>query len=132
MDRCVVCGIELEGKKPGTKTCSPRCRVTLSRTSVTKPAKSDPSVTEKGASVTLKPSVTDAITFQFAVVVKPDVIRSAKYWYDVPLAAIPKLAKGWPPMPSYMTGRQYFLWWKNNFAVNNKQQPVILSPIGTK
>lgn len=85
--------------------------------------------------------VTESVTFKFTIKHKPlnpdsddeDVakkaaqVRSAKYWYDVPLAAIPVLEKDWPAMPEYMNGRQYFLWWKNNFEVK-AGSPVIHNP----
>jgi hypothetical protein len=61
-------------------------------------------------------------------------IRKAKYWYDVPIAAIPVIKKDWPKMPGYMNGRQYFLWWKNDFALQEDEtkpgygEPLILNP----
>lgn len=115
---CLICGIELESDK--AKTCSPKCRKELSRVrSVTK----NVSVTSK-----IEPSV----TFEFTVTDNRDdpnkkKVRSAIYWYDVPLAAVPKLKDGWPKMPDFMNGRQYFLWWKNEFKENNGV-PEILNP----
>jgi hypothetical protein len=124
---CQVCKIGFESTKPA-KTCSPKCRVTLARLRVT----DNPNVT------LASPNVTRAVTFRFTVKVNSDkeefvkfaanIVREAKYWYDVPLGAIPKLEKDWPPMPEYMNGRQYFLWWKNNFEKNYKDEPVILNP----
>lgn len=126
---CVVCGIEFESSK-SAKTCSPRCRVTLSRSDVT-----------HGSNVTLKdPDVTLAVTFRFTIAQRPGSkpgddnwnenkakVREAKYWYDVPLAAIPVREKDWPEMPDYMDGRQYFLWWKNEFDTKDSL-PVVYNP----
>jgi len=134
---CVVCGIEFESKK-SAKTCSKNCRVTLSR---------------KGSNVThnvtlADPNVTHNIEFNFTIRQSPGSIkgdknwnenkarvRTAKYWYDVPLAAIPVLREGWPKVPEFdtkfgpepMNGRQYFLWWKNEFDTKDGQ-PVIYNP----
>lgn len=130
INKCVVCQIEFESKK-SAKTCSPKCRVTLSRFGVTK----DPNVT------LAEPRVTHDVTFKFYTVAKgrkplvgqtkeadqKSEIRTAKYWYDVPLGAIPVYQKGWPKMPDYMDGRQYFLWWKNNFE-EKATGPVIHNP----
>ncbi len=128
---CEVCKIEFESTKPA-KTCSAKCRVTLARLRVTK----DPNVT------LAEPNVTHDVTFEFTVpynrkpkdegydedVVKQRTkVRTAIYWYDVPLAAVPVREKDWPEMPEWMNGRQYFLWWKNNFEVKDGQ-PVILNP----
>ena len=124
---CQVCKIEFESIKPA-KTCSPKCRVTLARLRVTE----NPNVT------LTDPNVTRDVTFKFTTKVNNDkedfikvagkIIREAKYWYDVPLGAIPKLEQGWPTMPDFMNGREYFLWWKNNFEVNENNEPVILNP----
>jgi hypothetical protein len=57
-----------------------------------------------------------------------------KDWVDVPLAAVPIIKDGWPPMPDYMDGRQYYLWWKNGFKLQNKEgwagfgEPEIFNP----
>ena len=131
MKECLNCGIEFEPKRKDAKYCSPNCRVTHSR--------------KKGIvtdNVTLSdPVVTD--NFEFTIKHKPlnpefddeamrqskATVRTAKYYYQVPLAAIPVIKKGWPSMPDYMNGRQYFLWWKNNFEVNDSDDPVILNPV---
>lgn len=61
-------------------------------------------------------------------------VREADNWVDVPLAAIPVIQEGWPEMPEYMNGRQYFLWWKNGFKTNQDKakgeigMPIIVSP----
>jgi hypothetical protein len=131
MRECEVCGIDISSKKATARTCSPKCRKDLSRLeSVT------PNVTLGAEPVTLN--------FKFYTVTKANGmgrpkdeksdIRQAKYWYDVPLAAIPVIQKDWPKMPDYMNGRQYFLWWKNNFAVVEDEKkgelgtPVIHNP----
>jgi hypothetical protein len=62
-------------------------------------------------------------------------VREAKYWYDVPLAAIPVREEGWPEKPDSMNGRQYFLWWQTSFKTNDDPEkgelgmPVILDPL---
>lgn len=119
---CLNCGIEFTGRSDA-KFCSPNCRVTFSR---------------KGSLVTdnvtfSEPLVTDKFTFTVTYSRKPEdpgydsdeaakrkQPREAKYWYDVPLGALPILQKAWPEMPDYMNGRQYFLWWKNNFKTTDK------------
>jgi hypothetical protein len=123
-NRCKMCHIEYQAKRVNSKFCSPKCRVTFNRHSVT----DDVNVTD---------NTVEAVTFNFTIVIgknnPPDVIeakskvRSAKYWYDVPLAAVPVLQEGWPEMPGFMNGRQYFLWWKNEFRTKDGE-PVILNP----
>jgi len=125
---CLNCNIELTSDR--AKTCSPRCRVAWSRKQ---------SVTA-GESVTLKKpeSVTEEVFEYFTVTVGRDTeagkvagekfpVKVARYWYDVPLGAIPVVNKDWPPMPDYMNGRQYFLWWKNNFE-EAPTGPVLHNP----
>lgn len=125
---CEVCGIEFETVKPA-RTCSAKCRVTLSRSGVTR----SPNVT------LAEVPVTRDVTLEFRIIRnkdddKPNPVRTAVYWYDVPLSAVPKLKKGWPEMPDYMNGRQYFLWWKNEFKTNQDPkkgelgQPIIHNP----
>jgi hypothetical protein len=102
------------------------------------------SVTADGTVTAEKPA---SVTFRFTTIYKPlnhnevelatehKKVREAKYWYDVPVAALPVREEGWPEMPAYMNGRQYFLWWKNEFKTNddpNKGElgmPVILDPL---
>lgn len=120
---CEVCKLEFETTKEA-KTCSSKCRKDLSRiNSVTH------DVTLVARNVTLD--------FKFYIISKTNGLdrtedeksktRIAKYWYEVPLAAIPVIQKDWPPMPIYMNGRQYFLWWKNEFDTKNGE-PIILNP----
>jgi len=87
-------------------------------------------------------SVTQPIAeglFKFTVAIGPrdeerelveqkNKVRQAKYWYDVPIAAVPIIQKDWPKMPEFLNGRQYFLWWKNEFKVNEAGEPIILNP----
>lgn len=130
--KCINCDIEFEGRKDA-KFCSPKCRVTFSR--------KQSLVTDN---VTLSaPAVTD--NFEFYTIAKArdplpnqtketdtkSKLRAAKYWYDVPLGAIPVIQKDWPPIPSWMNGRQYFLWWKNEFKVN-EDIPEIHNPFPAK
>jgi len=79
-----------------------------------------------------EPTVTDK--FEFYTITRPhpagdqpieekSKIKSAVYWYDIPISAIPVIKEGWPPCPDYMNGRQYFLWWKNNFEVGTGEDP---------
>lgn len=126
MRNCAVCGIDISDKKAIAKTCSPKCRKELSRLESVTP------------NVTLnEPSVTPDVWFEFYTVVKKNglgrkedeksVIRKERYWYDIPIAAIPVIKKGFPSMPDYMNGRQYFLWWKNEFKTKDGN-PEIISP----
>lgn len=123
---CKNCGIDLSKQRSTAKFCSPNCRVTFSRKA---------SVVTDSVTLT-EPPVT--LTFKFTVKAAADnpddvkkdkrKVREAKYWYDVPLAAIPVLQEGWPEMPELMNGRQYFLWWKNEFITEEDGKPVILNP----
>ncbi len=130
---CVICKSEFEGRV-GAKTCSPKCRVTLNRRRSV--------VTDN---VTLS-KIPEEVKFRFTIAIKPseedlsvikskNKVRTASRWEEVPIAAIPVVSKGSPEMPDYMNGRQYFLWWKNNFAVSDEPetlgQPVILNPFKT-
>lgn len=122
---CQNCGIEIESKRTDAKFCSPNCRVTFSRKASV--------VTDN---VTLSDSpVTD--NFEYYTISKANGlgrkvdeksgVKKAQYWYDVPIAAIPVIKKGFPECPEYMNGRQYFLWWKNEFKMNG-DIPEILNP----
>lgn len=128
--KCQNCGIELESKRTDAKFCSPNCRVTFSRKA---------SIVTDNVTFS-EPAVTDNFEFYTRTVGrKTDMgtipaeksdVRKAQYWYDVPIAAIPVIRKGWPEMPEGMNGRQYFLWWKNEFKMNDKfpDSPEILNP----
>lgn len=133
---CEACGLKFESVKPA-RTCSPKCRVTLSRSRVT-----------HGGNVTLaEPDVTHDVTFEFTVAYnkkpgdkgydadvdkKRKTVRTALYWYDVPIAAIPRVKKSWPKIPHNLNGRQYFLWWKNEFKVTDEGTPIIHNPFPRK
>jgi hypothetical protein len=123
---CLNCNIEFEGRTDA-KFCSPKCRVTFNRKQST--------VTDN---VTFKDlDVTDNFKFYTIANARPNTnppepetkseVRQAKYWYNVPLGAIPVMQKDWPKMPEWMNGRQYFLWWKNEFKENDGV-PEILNP----
>ena len=127
---CEHCNVEFDANRDTAKFCSPKCKTAHSRVSVT-----------QGFSVTQQNKV--SVTYQFTVgynrkpgdlgydedvAQKRKQVREAVYWYDVPIAAIPVREKDWPEMPDYMNGRQYFLWWKNEFKTNDKGKPVILYP----
>lgn len=128
MYTCQNCGIEFDASREA-KTCSPKCRKDLSR---------KVSVTDN---VTLSGEDVTDVYFEFYTVSKANgtgrkedeksAVRKAKYWYDVPIAAIPVIKKDYPKMPDYMNGRQYFLWWKNEFE-ENEAGPVIHNPFGKK
>lgn len=124
---CQVCHIEFESNRKDAKYCSARCRKIASRVS---------SVTDN---VTFsEPDVTDI--FKFTILHKPTQkddddmkkakaqVRTAKYWYDIPLAALPVMQKGWPKMPEFMNGRQYFLWWQNEFKQTEDGTPILHNP----
>lgn len=124
--KCINCGIDFTSKRVDAKYCSSNCRVTFSRKASI--------VTDN---VTLsEPTVTD--NFSFTIITSEnnpnDVkqsknkVQTAKYWYDVPLAAKPIIKKGWPKMPDYMNGRQYFLWHKNDFKTEDDGTPIIHNP----
>ena len=133
---CLNCNIEFDGRTDA-KFCSPRCRVTFNR----KASVTANNVTDN---VTFsEPAVTD--NFEFYTITKAhpiagekedkkSAIRQAKYWYNVPLGAIPVMKKDWPKMPEYMNGRQYFLWWMNEFKVHDDPakgevgSPIIHNP----
>lgn len=137
MNKCNTCGKDFESKRVDARYCSATCRVKASRLgsvdplSVTNPELNVTDVTDNQEPV-LQIMVDEAIpdeydVFVFTVVGKPSNVRHAKYWYDVPLAALPVLRDGWPEMPDCMHGRQYFLWWKNGFKLEGIN-PVILNP----
>lgn len=129
---CLTCGIEFDPKRKDAKYCSPSCKLKAFRKQ-----------SIETDNVTLsEPNETD--NFKFYTISKArepidgkpkeadtkSEIREAKYWYNVPLGAIPVIQKGWPDKPEYMNGRQYFLWWKNEFEVG-EAGPVILNPFPT-
>lgn len=118
--KCKNCGIEFQTKRKDAKFCSPRCRVTFSRKQgvVTDNVTfSEPVVTDK-FKFTIKTGPEDE---ERGLVDVKSKVREAEYWYDVPLAAVPVKQKAWPDMPDYMNGRQYFLWWKNNFKLQDDE-----------
>jgi hypothetical protein len=128
---CVVCNVEFESKRGDAKYCSPKCRKEASRL---KSIVTD-NVTLSDIPVTLNfkftikhiPANTGVDTSDIAEQkAKP---RTAIYWYDVPLAALPVPQKGWPTMPEFMNGRQYFLWWKNEFKTQEDGTPIIHNPL---
>lgn len=134
---CVICNIEFISKRTDAKTCSPKCRKLLhNKRSIGTDNGTDNVILDE-------PKGTDNLVFKFttkytpinnsdnSMVDKYKVIRQATYWYDVPLSALPVIEKGHPQMPGYMNGRQYFLWWKNEFKVNDKEEPIILNPFPT-
>ena len=126
--KCENCGIDIEGKRTGARFCSPKCKLQAFR----KQSVETDNVTFS------EPIETD--NFEFTIKYKPlndeqtqtakeyKKVRSAKYWYNVPLGAIPVVNKDWPKMPEFMNGRQYFLWWKNEFDIDKDGQPIILYP----
>ena len=137
---CIICGIDISDRSESAKTCSTKCRQLAHRNSVT-----------AGVSVTLPVTVKDdEIWFEFTIKIGPkdeernlverkSQVRKEKYWYNVPLAAVPLIKSGWPEVPVFpaigdqpeteMNGRQYFLWWKNDFKTNEAGDPVIQNPL---
>lgn len=124
--KCLVCGIEFETKRMDARYCSPKCRKEASR--------NNSIVTDN---VTLS-TIPVTLNFKFTIVkgtkdderelsVTKDKVQTALYWYDVPIAAVPVYEKDWPKMPEYMNGRQYFLWWKNEFKMEG-DKPQIHNP----
>lgn len=115
---CEVCNIEFGSKRSDAKYCSPKCRKEASRLAsiVTD------NVTLSEIPVTLKFKFTTKQKKDDPMATAKSRIREAVYWYDVPLSAVPVIQKDWPQMPEDMNGRQYFLWWKNEFEVNNRER----------
>lgn len=126
MSKCENCGIDFEGKRASAKYCSAKCRVEASR-----------KVKENEHIEMVSPITPELFEFKTPDVRQKSgfhekengevIIRKALYWYDVPLAAIPIVKKGCPEVPEYMDGRQYFLWWKNNFEEKDGKK-IILNP----
>jgi hypothetical protein len=119
-----MCGVDITYKRVTARTCSPKCRKDLSRLeSVT------PNVTLSDEFVTLDFEFYTQTKSNEHYIGNKSPTRKARYWYDVPLAAHPVIKKGWPTCPSWMNGRQYFLWWKNDFAYDmDAERPLILNP----
>lgn len=134
--KCINCGIEFEGRIDA-KYCSPRCRKEASRKAsvvTDNVTLSEPVVTDNFYFTVTDNRTPDDLGYDEASSAFRKVKRLATYWYDVPLGAIPVYEKDWPKMPEYMNGRQYFLWWKNEFRVNDDPKkgeigiPVIHNP----
>lgn len=130
--RCEVCSVEFDSARSDTKYCSPKCR---------KQAFNKRSVGTDSTNGTDNMIVEERIIperFEFYTISKTNgmgrtkdeksKIRKAVYWYDVPIAAIPVIKKDYPEMPNYMNGRQYFLWWKNEFKTKGGS-PVLVNPL---
>ena len=126
---CAVCGIDITDKKATAKTCSPACRKELSRLESVTP---NVTLSEQIVTPTFKfyTQTKGRVSAMGKIPAEKSEIRTAIYWYDVPIAAIPIIKKGDPEMPEGMNGRQYFLWWKNEFKMNDKfpDSPEILNP----
>ena len=133
---CEICGVEFEPRRTDSKYCSAKCRkIAYNKRSVGTDKRS-----EGTDNVVVAERIIPDLYFEFYTETKDRVTaagkvpgeksptRKAKYWYDVPLAAIPVIKKGYPEMPDYMNGRQYFLWWKNEFKMKN-EQPEIVNPL---
>lgn len=141
--KCIVCGIEFESKRVDAKYCSPKCRKEAFKRSIGTDKRSDGTDNVIIEERIIEPE----IEFKFTIAQHPNSkpgdknwderkakVRTERYWYEVPLAAVPVLQKGWPKMPEFMDGRQYFLWWKNEFKVNEDSEkgklgiPVLHNP----
>lgn len=145
---CAICGIEFTPVRKDALYCSPQCkRVAFKNRSVGTDKRPDGTDNV----IVLEPIIEKEVEFHFTIRQRPgavrgdehwdankDRIRTAKYWYDVPLAAVPVLKDGWPEIPVFetihgpeqMDGRQYFLWWKNDFDTKD-DRPVVYSPFPT-
>lgn len=128
MKTCVVCGNEFDGREDA-KYCSSKCRVKASRNSTIDKIEDNVIIEE--------PKVLEDFKFKCPNTRTNSgyweddgkvVIRTAKYWYDVPVCAVPIIGKGEPEMPDWMDGRIYFLWRKNEFKVSESGKPVIINP----
>ena len=134
---CIVCGETFEAARADARFDKPSCRKRYQRN----PEEYDgtPAAnTPQAEKMTLeKPAVRPPFRFRTPNFRADDGFnengfRTAKYWYDVPLAAIPFPYEGEPAMPDYMNGRQYFLWRAMDFKVNDKGQAVLLDPTPTR
>lgn len=128
--KCLNCGIEFEARA-GAKYCSPRCKLQAFRKKSVETDNVTFSETPETDNFEFYTKTAERNTAMGKIPSEKSSIRKAKYWYDVPIAAIPVIQKGWPEMPEFMSGRQYFLWWKNEFEVKN-DKPVILNPFPEK
>ena len=131
MNKCIVCGIEFEGRSDA-KYCSTSCRKKASRVGTIE------NISEEIVVVEQKPAMGEFEFMAPNIRMKSGfweddkgevVIRKAKYWYDVPLGAVPVAKDGEPEMPTFMNGRQYFLWRDNGFQTDEKSgAPIIVNP----
>ena len=136
--KCQNCNKEFDGRQDA-KYCSTKCR----KEAFQKRSISVPNGTDNVERINIEERIIE--DFQFTIVLGPDdkkrnldltkkEKRTAKYWYQVPLCGVPVVKEGWPRMPEYMNGRQYFLWWKNGFKVNEDKKdgeigmPIIFNP----
>ena len=143
--KCINCNKEFEPTRADAKYCSDKCRVQFSRNkSVTNSRNTEPNVTDNSVdSVTDKVIIKERFEqepelFEFTIVIGPrddtemikqkKKIRTARYWYQVPISGVPHLKAGWPKKPDYMDGRQYFLWHQNAFKVSETGDPIIYNP----
>lgn len=138
---CEVCGIDISDKKASARTCSTKCRKLLfSNRSLEQNGTLNGTETGTPSIILSEPKLEQEIWFEFYTIGRANgmgrpkdeksPVRKAKYWYDVPSGAVPVSKKGWPEMPDYMNGRQYFLWWKNEFKYSEKfpNSPEIHNP----
>lgn len=122
---CVVCGVIFEAKRSDARFDTEKCKKKFQR---------NPELfIGVGEEVELVPLVEEK-PFRFKTPSRngfnEDDWREAKHWYDVPLAAIPKIEEGNPDMPEWMNGREYFLWRANDFEMNEENgKPRIINPI---
>ncbi len=137
MHKCEICKIEFDSKRLDAKYCSPKCRkLAFQKRSIGTDNPQNGTDNVAIAERIIEPE----LWFEFYTVSKANglgrktdekgSIRKAKYWYDVPIAAIPVVKKGWPEFPNYMNGRQYFLWWKNEFKMRDTS-PEIYNPFSS-
>lgn len=145
--KCNNCGIEFEGRADA-KYCSPKCKLQAFRKQSIETDNvtfSKPIETDKFYFTVKYNRQPGDLGYDEDVAKQRNMKRLATYWYDVPLGAIPVRQKDWPEVPILveatkdkpevkMNGRQYFLWWKNNFKLQNDKtrqgfgQPEIFNP----
>ena len=137
---CLNCNIEFTSKRSDAKYCSDKCKkeAFFKRSIGTDKSKNGTDnlvmaerIISEQFKFTIKVGNTDPKNPPYndeQVVTDKSKVRTAKYWYDVPLAAVPIIQKDWPEMPDYVNGRQYFLWWKNEFKTQPDGTPIIHNP----
>lgn len=123
---CIVCGVVFESKRSDARFDTQACKKKYQRNPelFTGISEEVDMVPEKAP----KPFLFKTPNNRSSTGYNEDDWREGKAWYDVPIAAIPKIYQGDPEMPEWMNGREYFLWRANDFEVEN-DRPQILNPL---